>query len=242
MENKTCIECGLEKSIVEFYKSRNKCKECFKKQVIELQNKNKQKYKKNRKEYFKKYRKNHPEKIKEKNKKYREIHKNEAKKYSEEYRKTHKEYFDNYFQKYRLKNKRKIIKTKNNKKIKKEKIKKAKKIKTKEEKELIIFKKQIRCLISKSFSRKKYIKELSTKEILGCDFYFLYKHLMQTYKNNYNIEYDGIEKVHIDHIIPLATANTKEEVMKLCHYTNLQLLKAKDNIHKSSKLDWKLVK
>ena len=47
--------------------------------------------------------------------------------------------------------------------------------------------------------------------------------------------YDNKEKVHIDHIIPLATAKTEEDVIKLCHYTNLQLLKAKDNLKKGAK-------
>ena len=32
----------------------------------------------------------------------------------------------------------------------------------------------------------------------------------------------------------------EEEVINLCHYTNLQLLKAKDNLCKNSKLDWRL--
>ena len=31
-----------------------------------------------------------------------------------------------------------------------------------------------------------------------------------------------------------------EEVIKLCHYTNLQLLKAEDNLHKGAKLDYTL--
>lgn len=39
---------------------------------------------------------------------------------------------------------------------------------------------------------------------------------------------------HIDHIKPVATANTIEEVERLNHYTNLQPLWARDNIAKGS--------
>ena len=66
------------------------------------------------------------------------------------------------------------------------------------------------------------------------------EHLRKTFKDNYGYDWDGQEDVHIDHIIPLATANNEEEVLKLCHYTNLQLLKPEDNMSKQDKLDWKL--
>ena len=66
------------------------------------------------------------------------------------------------------------------------------------------------------------------------DFEYFYKHLLQTYKNNYGCEWDNIEKIHIDHVIPLAAAHTEEDVKKLCHYTNLQLLKEKDNLYKGA--------
>ena len=43
-------------------------------------------------------------------------------------------------------------------------------------------------------------------------------------------------KWHIDHITPLSSAKTEEEVYRLCHYTNLQPLWAEDNLKKGSKI------
>lgn len=70
-----------------------------------------------------------------------------------------------------------------------------------------------------------------------CDLDFFVNYLLETYKKNYGVEYDNKEKVHIDHITPLSTAKTEEDVIKLCHYSNLQLLKAEDNLKKSNKAE-----
>ena len=91
-----------------------------------------------------------------------------------------------------------------------------------------------------SFQRKNFKKKNLVSEILGCTEEEVQKHLYKTFFENYGYEYDGKEKVHIDHIIPLKTANTEEEVIKLCHYTNLQLLKARDNLIKNDKTDFEL--
>ena len=46
----------------------------------------------------------------------------------------------------------------------------------------------------------------------------------------------GLHGWHLDHIIPLSTAKTEEDVIKLSHYTNLQPLWAEDNLSKSNKI------
>jgi hypothetical protein len=174
---------------------------------------NKQWYEKKKEyklEYSKKYRENNKELTKEWQRKWR----NENKQYNIEYYK---------------KNKRKIIK--DNIEYEKEREKND---------YLYKFKKEIRKMIYCSFYRKGFDKNNNSQEILCCSYNFFIDYLLKTYKQNYGCEWDGKEKVHIDHIIPLSTAKNKEEVIKLNHYTNLQLLKAKDNLYKSNKLNWEL--
>ena len=102
------------------------------------------------------------------------------------------------------------------------------------------FKSQIRHLINMSFRRRGLQKRGKTEKIVGCDFETFNNYLLNTFKNNYGYEYDGKEEVHVDHIIPLSTATSEEELLKLNHYSNLQLLKAKDNLDKGDKIDWVL--
>lgn len=50
------------------------------------------------------------------------------------------------------------------------------------------------------------------------------------------MNWDNYGKWHIDHIIPLASAKTEEEMCNLFHYKNLQPLWASDNFRKSDKI------
>ena len=95
---------------------------------------------------------------------------------------------------------------------------------------------QTSSMIRNCFVRKNYKKTTKTMKILGCDYSFFINHLLKTYRDNYGIDWDGIVEVEIDHIYPLSKAQTKEEVIKLCHYTNLQLLTKEDNRKKRDKI------
>lgn len=235
MEQKICKKCNIQKNIIDFYFLKNRknydsiCKECKKKYVENYRKANKDKVKEYRKKYFKIYRSINKDKISEQQKIYRNENKEKSNEYAKKYRLEHKEYFLNYQREYYKKNREIICK------------KRRKKDKKIADKSMIKLKAQIRSLISKSFARKKFIKEEKTENIIGCNFDFFYKYLLQTFSNNYGYKWNGIEKIHIDHIIPLSTANSKDEVLKLCHYTNLQLLKANDNLKKSNKLNWKIM-
>ena len=46
----------------------------------------------------------------------------------------------------------------------------------------------------------------------------------------------GMYGWHIDHKIPLCSANNETELLKLFHYTNLQPLWAEDNLKKNGKI------
>ena len=50
------------------------------------------------------------------------------------------------------------------------------------------------------------------------------------------MNWENRDQWHIDHIIPLATAQCEDDVIRLNHYTNLQPLWAEDNLSKGSKI------
>jgi len=91
----------------------------------------------------------------------------------------------------------------------------------------------ISCLIRNSIKKKGYTKSKKTEEIIGCTIHELIMHLSNMFLDGMSFENHG--EWHIDHIIPLVTAKTEDEVIKLNHYTNLQPLWAKDNLSKSGK-------
>lgn len=216
METKICSKCKKEQFInnFRFRKEKNifcsQCKQCERER---------------QKKYYEKNKKYYSE--------YRKLHSEEQKKYNYEHREKIKEYNCNYYNKHKMK-----LREEHNKYKKQNREKINQYNKKRKTDKLIYFKDKIRINVLKAFKRKGKIKSQRTEEILGITIENFYIYLLQTYKNNYGVEWDEKEKVHIDHIKPLKDAKTEEDIIKLCHYTNLQLLKAKDNLEKSSKKNW----
>ncbi len=264
-ETRICTKCGVEKNINEFRMKKSKgklrrysqCKECeseYNKQYNEANKERREQYREENKEHIreikKKYKDTHKEQIREYQKKYDEEHKEQRKQYiqnniekirkaKKKYKQTHKDKVSEYDKQYmKLYNKEYRESHREEMTTYKREYKKQRK----KDDPLFKLKEQLRFCISQSFSRKKYIKQLHTEEIIGIPINEFIEYLLNTYKDNYGYEWDGKDDVHIDHITPLAKAESEEEIMKLCYYTNLQLLKSKDNLEKKDKLDWKIKK
>jgi hypothetical protein len=84
-------------------------------------------------------------------------------------------------------------------------------------------------------------KNTSSSEILGCTNEEFKTHLESQFydhpKTGKPMTFDnyGLYGWHIDHIIPISSATSEEDVKRLCHYSNIQPLWAEDNLKKSNK-------
>jgi hypothetical protein len=76
-------------------------------------------------------------------------------------------------------------------------------------------------------------KNSDIKNILGAELERVKLHLESQFQEG--MTWENRSEWHIDHIIPLASAQSEEELILLCHYTNLQPLWAFDNLSKGDR-------
>lgn len=217
MEKRICSTCGEEKDLSEYYfrKTENKyltiCKTCtklkskqYRKSHKEYYNNYAKNYYEGHKGYFKNYMKENQYKYRD-NGEYYDTHRKERQAYQREYYQKNKNKVYEYNRKYRtyLKNNNEVYR-----------------VKTK-----------LSSLLRKVFVKKGVFDNEYLESITKMTNKELYDYLLKTFKNNYGFDYDGRD-VHIDHINPLATAKTVDDVYVLNRYTNLQLLTPEDNMHK----------
>lgn len=83
-----------------------------------------------------------------------------------------------------------------------------------------------------------YKKSTKTEVLLGCSFEEFKAYLEGLFSPGMTWENRGKFGWHIDHIYPLSSAKDAAELEKLCHYTNMQPLWAKDNHSKGAKMPY----
>lgn len=211
---KACSKCNFEKELNEFPKRKSSkdgyrpcCKKCVAIQIKEYCESNKESISKNKKEYYSKNKKAILDSRKKDYERVREI------------RIDNKEERNLYIREWRKRNKERI----------------SNKIKEKKKSDnLYKLLDSIRTLIWISIKRMGYDKNLKTQKILGCSFDEFKFHIESQFKEGMCWENHG--KWHLDHIIPISSSKSEEEVYKLNHYKNFQPLWAFENLSKGNKI------
>lgn len=238
---KTCSKCKIEKDYSEFSKNKShkdglnsQCKTCCKEYSKKYYISNKEHYK----GYYKEYYISNKEKIEE----YRQANREKILEYKKEhqkkYRKANKEYYKEYNKEYCQANKEKIKEyKKEHKQANKEHYKEYYKEYVRNRRAtdpLFKMMGNLRRRTSRAFKNKCYSKTSRTRDMLGVDWEVCKAHIERQFKKGMNWDNQG--EWHIDHVIPLASANNEKELRKLCHYSNLQPLWAEDNLIKKDKI------
>ena len=242
---KCCKTCGIVKPLSAFAfrsdskKYRNECRQCCNAR-------------------YRRWRLEHHDRCRELGQRYRSQHREELAKYNKEYQQAHLDKFREYNKRYREKMsegqklKQKIRENRYLESAKKdpqyyerrrrwsrESARRTRTHHTAYEQYRKLYdaefklKRQIRNSVRQAFLRRSSSKRCHTEEIVGCTIQELYEHLCRTFEDRYGVAYQG-QQVHIDHIIPLSLAETKDEIITLNHWSNLQLLTPEDNLAKSN--------
>jgi len=99
-----------------------------------------------------------------------------------------------------------------------------------------------RTLIRHAFNRFGFKKKTKTEELLGCDWETLKRHIESqfyggmTWESFQQKNHIGTSMVEIDHIIPISSAKTEEDVMRLSNHNNLRPLWWWENREKRDKI------
>jgi hypothetical protein len=226
IHQKHCNKCNTTKSIENFYKDKNtkdgykyQCKSCSKEYVLANHSK--------RKETCKLYYKTN----KDNSKLYYQSNKNKIAEYKKEHYIANKDKIAEYKKEHYIANKDKI---KQYRLANTDMYNKQRSLRHKERMltdTLYQIRKRIRVLIKSSITRNGYKKTSITYEILGCSYDEFKTHIEKQFLEGMTWSTNG--EWHIDHIIPIAFAQSEHEIIMLNHYTNLRPLWAIDNIIKS---------
>jgi len=247
-----CPKCSIIKDISDFTKYGKYCKPCVKEYSKQYYLKNKEKNKEKNNERRRQYYLDNKDKVKEKKRQYYLDNKEKIKLYHKKYQEDNKEKIKIYKKIYSKKNsekaKQRVYKWRLEKygdkqaeiKERKEKRERAAMIRRCEReynrRYLHPIKVKLRIRLITALKQNTLSKKSSAIKMLGCSVHELKEHLEKQFVKGMTWENNNSKGWHIDHIIPLASANTEEEMELLCHYSNLQPLWAADNHKKRDKV------
>jgi hypothetical protein len=218
MDTKICNSCNVEKEVSEFYiekkiykgkesnRFKTKCKECERIRASEYYKNNRENGLKKRKEYYN----------------------------------NNRDYFLDLNRKRWEENKKHLNKKRNEKRadpvfgLNIKKVANTRKQYRYDNDPLFKMKSSVRIRMNKAI--KGFTKSSKSEYILGCSWEELMTHLESKFTDGMSWDNHTTHGWHIDHIVPLSSATTLEEVEKLCHFSNLQPLWAEDNLLKGDKI------
>jgi hypothetical protein len=237
---KICSKCLVEKDVCEFHKHKGTndgyytiCKLCRKPISKKYSEENRDLISIRR---SKKYYENHEENLL----KDRERIKNEREKrlvMSKRYYENNQEKVKEYQKKHYELNKEKYIKKAreweiNNREKKNKMTNERNKIRKQED---ILFRLKTKLKTDIYISLKRRKKSKTLEQIIGLCLDDYKKYIENQFEDWMTWENWGLYTWHIDHIIPLSSAKTEEEVYLLWHYSNLRPLSASENLKKGKK-------
>lgn len=92
-----------------------------------------------------------------------------------------------------------------------------------------------RARLAKALQRFGYAKNGKTQDLIGCSYEDLVSHIESQFVDG--MDWHNRNEWHIDHIIPVASAKTEEELLALFHFSNLQPLWADENRRKGARIE-----
>ena len=206
---KVCNRCGETKPIYDF--GNNKSYKDGINSICKVCNK----------ERGKEWRLQNPDKLKELKSKYRQ-------KYKDQIKEKYKKYYQDRIEYFKIKNG-----SYRQKGINKERRNEYQR-KRREENYLELISHRVRNRVGGYLKLKKINKNNTTFNIIGCSPEQLKIHLESKFSDG--MSWDNRNEWHIDHIIPLSSAQDEKTLYELFHYTNLQPLWIMDNLKKGDKI------
>jgi len=234
---KKCTKCKIEKEIIEFSKDKQKkdgyrpsCKSCNNRNANKMVDIDRERLRLVGIEFLK----NNPEYIKtcaicKENLDHSRFHKNykskdglgyKCKVCQNQYMKDNKEHLKKKRIEY-VKNNRKKIRT----------TKRKRHMERMSTDSLYNFEMRTRKMIYNSFYRGGYTKNSKASELIGLNYNDLMIWLNDKASNGLNL---NLDKIHIDHVIPIGLCNNESDINTLNHFSNLQLMSESENIIKSN--------